>query len=44
MRTPVASVIVHLAPMLGKERTLEQLLPLLTRLLRDEVWSDYHQS
>lgn len=36
VRTPVAAVIVHLAPMLGKDRTLEQLLPLLTRLLRDE--------
>ena len=33
----MAAVIVQLAPLLGKERTMEQLLPLLVRLLKDDV-------
>lgn len=37
VRSALASVTVLLAPVLGKERTLDQLVPLLVRQLKDEV-------
>lgn len=36
VRAAVASVIMGLAPVLGKSATIEQLLPLVLQLLRDE--------
>lgn len=37
VRMSVASVLPTLGPILGKAKTLEQLVPLFIKLLRDEV-------
>ena len=37
VRTALASVVMLLSPVLGKDKTIEYLVPIFVRLLKDEV-------
>lgn len=37
VRVALSTVIAKLSPILGKEKSLEKLVPLVVRLLKDEV-------
>lgn len=39
VKSALASVIMGLSPILGKDNTIEHLLPLFLAQLKDEVWA-----
>lgn len=41
VKSALASVIMGLSPILGKDSTIEHLLPLFLAQLKDEVWAPW---